>query len=187
MKKALSLVFEVDETAVNTDGETDVPTMWEDDTLTGLSTEPDIDHIPCFAHSLQLVVRDGLGSLTVVRSFRAKCCTLYNLLHQSALFRDIYEQVWGKIIPSANETYTYKQLQVTSDIDQVKLNNLPHENGHDNLILTSKELAKLRDTVQILEPFTETTDMIQVDKTVTSSCVAAIVLSFNRQLESCLT
>jgi hypothetical protein len=104
MKKALSLIFEVDEAAIITDGDMDDPTVWEDDVLTDVNLDIELQHIPCFAHSLQLVVRDGLQSLSTVRSLLAKCCKLANLLHQSALFRGLYEETFGKLVPSANET-----------------------------------------------------------------------------------
>jgi hypothetical protein len=186
MRKALSLVFIVDDSNITTDGETDDPTLWEDPSDFSFDTE--IQHIPCFAHSLQLVVRDGLGCLQSVRPLLAKCCKLANLIHQSALFRGLYEQTLGKIIPSSNETRwnsTFQQLKAVSDLDQSKVNDLLRGNGHDNLILTVKDLANLREIVMILEPFAEATDMVQSDKIVTISCVTPIVLSLNRHLQSC--
>jgi len=80
-------VFEVHDDSVTTDGEVDDPTVWEDETLTDADLDNEIEHIPCFAHSLQLVVRDGLDSLSAVRPLLAKCCKLANLIHQKALFR----------------------------------------------------------------------------------------------------
>jgi len=119
MKKALSLVFEVDDAGVTTDGEVDDPTVWEDDTLTDADPDIEIEHIPCFAHSLQLLVRDGLNSLSAVRPLLAKCCKLANLIHQSALFCGVYEQTMPKIVPSANETRwnsTYHQQSTKSGL-----------------------------------------------------------------------
>lgn len=63
----------------------------------------------------------------------------------------------------------------------MKLNDLLRDNGHGNLIMTSKELVNLREIVHILKPFAEATDIVQSDKTVT------ILLSVNRHFESCLT
>jgi len=66
---------------------------------------------------------------------------LTNLIHQSTLFRGIYEQTMQKIVPSANETRwnsTYHQLKVVSDLDHIKLNDLLRGNGHENLIPMQK-------------------------------------------------
>jgi len=84
--------------------------LWEDedddavDVLSAAGVE--CQHASCFAHSLQLVVHDGLGSLTVARSLIVKCSKLANITHQSALFRSAYESALGsgKIVPSTNET-----------------------------------------------------------------------------------
>ena len=81
MKKAMSLIFEVNNT-VNIDGETDIPTVYEDedDIHTDLSLEiNNIEHTPCFATvcSYQPIdLRGGLSSLSAVRPLLAKCCTL---------------------------------------------------------------------------------------------------------------
>jgi len=92
----------------------------------------DQEQIPCFAHSLQLVVQDGLTALGLARTLLAKCCKLANLLHQSSLFRSAYEQVMGtgKVVPSSNGTRwnsTYKQLCCIAELEQAKVNALLHE------------------------------------------------------------
>lgn len=56
----------------------------------------DCAHLACFAHSLQPVVRDGLGNLAMARSVMTKCCKLTNLVHQSALFRHACEKALGR-------------------------------------------------------------------------------------------
>ena len=53
--------------------------------------------LPCFAHSLQLVVHDGLSKLNAapMRLITGKCSKLCNLVHQSALFREAFEAKFG--------------------------------------------------------------------------------------------
>lgn len=180
----------MDDAAITTDGEIDDPTVWENDISMDVNLDIELQHIPCFAHSLQLVVRDGLKCLSTARPLLTKCCKLANLLHQSALFRGLYEETFGKLVPSSNETRwnsTYRQLNAVSELDQVKLNDLLRDNGHENLILTLKDLNSLREILKVLEPFADATDMVQSDTTVTISCVTPIVLSLNKHLQSCLT
>ena len=193
MRKALSLILEVSETSVVTDGGVDDPSLWDDgevgdgDVLDRLTT--DQEHIPCFAHSLQLVVRDGLTALGLARTLLAKCCKLANLLHQSSLFRSAYEQTMGtgKVVPSSNETRwnsTYKQLRCIAELEQAKVNALLREKSHENLILSAKDLQQLQDIIAILQPFAEATDMTQGDKMITISCVVPIILALNKHLQS---
>ena len=64
------------------------------------------------------------------------------------------------------------------------MNTLLRERGHENVILSTKELQQLHDICSILEPFAEATDMTKREKMVTLSCVVAIVLSLNNHLVS---
>ena len=101
----------------------------------------------CFAHSLQLVVRDGLSFMGVIRSTLGKCSKLANLVHQIALFRSAFEAELGagKAVPATNDTRwnsTYRQLQAIVDLDQDKLSNVL-QYKHDNLVLTTKEYQQL--------------------------------------------
>ena len=104
-RKALSLILEVSDTSVVTDGGVDDPSLWDDgevgdgDVLDPLATNQ--EHIPCFVHSLQLVVQDGLTALGLARTLLAECCKSANLPHQSSLFRSAYEQAigTGKVVP----------------------------------------------------------------------------------------
>ena len=56
---------------------------------------------------------------------------------------------------------TYRQLCCIAELDQSKVDTLLHDNCHDNLILSTKDLQQLQEIVNILEPFAEATDMIR--------------------------
>jgi len=165
-------------------------TLWCDHTDVNATEliNADAEHLACFAHSLQLVVRDGLASITgPSRGVISKCCKLTSLTHQSALFRGSYEAVMGtgRSIPAANDTRwnsTYRQIVVISNLDIELLASLLKQTNHDNLVLSAKEVAILQELVEVLAPFAEATDLSQGEKTVTISCIVPTVLALNRFL-----
>lgn len=147
----------------------------------------DMEHISCFAHSLQLVVRDGLVVVSSGRPFMAKCSKIANIVHQSALVRSKFEETMGskKSIPATNDTRwnsTFRQMSLFLSLDINGLNKLLCDTNHENLALSPKYICQLKELVSILEPFAEATDLTQGDQTVTISCVVPIILSLKAKL-----
>lgn len=193
MRKAMSVMFEVGDSSFGFPAEVDDPSLWEDDIESDVlgTVGMGCEHISCFAHSLQLVVHDGLDALTMTRLLLAKTSKLSNLIHQSSLFRGMYEEGMGsgKIVPSANETRwnsVFCQLKVVAGLDQTRLNSVLHDSNHDNLKLTPRDLAQLNEIVKLLEPFAEATLITPGEKMVTISCVVPIVLALQKHLHSSL-
>jgi len=150
------------------------------------------ERIPCFAHSLQLTIRDGLQKCAVSRTAVAKCCKLSNLVHQSTVFKSEFETAFGsrRSIPSANDTRwnsVYRQISCVVRLDAGKLADVLKKSSSTNLILTQKETQQLRELVDILEPFSEATDLAQGSSYMTISCVVPIVLSLNCKLTDFLS
>lgn len=50
---------------------------------------PNMEHLRCFAHSIQLVVRDGLSNARVMTSTLGKCSKLASMVHTSTKFKVI--------------------------------------------------------------------------------------------------
>ena len=75
--------------------------------------------LSCFAHSLQLVIKDGMAKLTSACALLAKCSRLSNIVHQSVQFKEAFEAKFGALrsIPDANTTggvvcsISFRQLQ----------------------------------------------------------------------------
>lgn len=72
----------------------DDPTLWcaVDDCFPE-DMGPGYEHIRCFAHSLQLVVKDGLKEARPLYSVLAKCSKLASLLHTSTSFQVLLEML----------------------------------------------------------------------------------------------
>lgn len=138
--------------------------------------------LSCFAHSLQLVVHDGLRKLLSARGIQSKCSKLANIVHQSALFKNEFEKKFGsgRSIPATNSTRwnsVHHQLSCIARLDEVKLQELLQETGHPNLIFTSRDSSSLQELVNILDPFAEVTELVQSDQVPTLGCVVPSIVS----------
>ena len=59
--------------------------------------------IPCFAHTIQLVVNDGLKQTSSIESALFKVSKIAKLSHTSTIFAEKLEQI-GKSVPKAKKT-----------------------------------------------------------------------------------
>jgi len=198
MKRAMEVLKDMQEDNVDTvadEGTLDDETFWED--IQGQDAV-DVQHtidkqcsvrLACFAHSLQLVIKDGLEKLTAVgvRGMMAKCSKLCSLVHQSAIFHEAFERQFGtgRSLPKPNDTRwnsTFRHLLSIANLDQVALASLLREQNQIHLTLTAKEFAILQELVDILQPFMEATDLTQGDQYPTIGCVVPSVVA----LDGCL-
>jgi hypothetical protein len=196
MKKAACFLFPVsdtpDENQLLIDDFTalDDPDLYEDIAIDDLGvTCLDGERLPCFAHSLQLTVRDGLQMVQSSRGALAKCSKLANLIHQSCKFKESFEKIFGKdrSLPVTNDTRWnsfYSHLTAIVKLDKDLLSQLCREENQTNLILTVRELQQLKELVEVLEPFADSTDIAQGDDYVTISNVVPIIVSLNQKLEA---
>lgn len=93
--------------------------LWEDldnnkETLIDMARSR--QRLSCFAHSLQLVIGDGLKEAKFISLAIAKASKFTSLLHSSTTFKNCFEATFGsgKSIPVANVTRwnsTFKQVQ----------------------------------------------------------------------------
>jgi len=107
-----------------------------------------LSRLSCFAHSLQLDIKDAMDKCASARPVMAKCCKLANYCHQSAVFREQFEIKFGQghSLPSTNVTRwssTYWQLWGVQQLDEQLLTELVRQTGHNNLVSSRimRELA----------------------------------------------
>ena len=148
-----------------------------------------IERVACFAHSLRLVVKDGLAALTS-STVLSKCSALATLVHHhSPLFKSSFEEVFGsgRSVPVANSTRwnsLLHQLEAAAGFDSDKMTTLLQQTDHSNLILSSRELSMLQELIDILQPFAEATDKTQ-GNFARISCVLPTVVALHKCLSAC--
>jgi hypothetical protein len=150
----------------------DDETVWEDlDQDDEQHVQQTIDRytkrISCFAHTLQLVVKDGLEMLSTtkgsnMKTVTGKCVQMASLCHKSAQFREAFEDKFGsgRAIPTCNQTRwnsMLHQVRAVAELDQSKLEDVLRKTDQNHLILTTREVNMLKELVSILEPFGEAT------------------------------
>uniref|UniRef100_A0A8C7DJA5 HAT C-terminal dimerisation domain-containing protein n=1 Tax=Oncorhynchus kisutch TaxID=8019 RepID=A0A8C7DJA5_ONCKI len=174
MRKAFTVCFPIEqEDEVHDEDHLDDPELWNDLTLedqqTVDATIAKKQRLQCFAHTLQLVVGDGLKETKVMTPSLSKLSKISSL---------------G--IPAAVNTRwisTLRQVKAVVQCDHRKLSHVLEKSGHKELLFTVREWNKLKELVDILKPFGEATDMTQGEKIVTISSVVPSVLSLNHHLE----
>lgn len=142
--------------------------------------------LSCFAHSLQLVVGDGLKEVKCLSQAISKVSKLSTLLHSSTIFKDRFEAVFGigKSIPVASATRwnsTFKQIQAVTQLDHTALTEMCSLD-FKNIVITTREWAQLRELCLILGPFAEATELTEGEKIITISMVVPTVLDLNTHL-----
>lgn len=184
MKKA----FKVKMAGYSDDGEND---SLDEEDMVGEQLDTDFlvgsrQRLSCFAHSLQLVVADGMKEVKVMSRALSKITKLASLLHTSTVFKDKFEAAFGrgKSIPVANVTrwsLQFRQMQAVIELDHTALTHMCSVD-FENVILSSHEWAQCKELAQILGPFAEATELTQGDKVVTISMVVPTVLELHSHL-----
>ncbi|KAJ7990613.1 hypothetical protein DPEC_G00302210 [Dallia pectoralis] len=142
--------------------------------------------LSCFAHSLQLVIHDGMKEVKAISLTIAKTSRFTRLLHSSTPFKEKFEAVFGtgKSVPAANATRwnsTFKQIQALSVLDHKDLTEMCIVD-FENVVFTSREWNQLKDLCAVLSPFSEATELTEGEKSVTISMVVPTVLDLNTHL-----
>uniref|UniRef100_A0A3B4ZNS1 Uncharacterized protein n=1 Tax=Stegastes partitus TaxID=144197 RepID=A0A3B4ZNS1_9TELE len=162
--------------------------LWEDMTSVEDTELPwsSVERLSCFAHSLQLVVNDGMKEVWAVSRTIAKTSRFTTLLHSSSQFKDKFEAMFdtSKTVPAANNTgwnSTFKQVQSLTALDHKALTEVC-SNNYEDVIFSSCEWNQLKELCTVLAPLSEATDLTKGEKSVTISMVVPTVLDLNTHL-----
>ena len=184
MKRAFATAFpETFDDGVDDDG------IWEDvgvDELQGIL--PSHERLSCFAHSLQLVVGEGLKAVKNINPVMGKVSRLTTMLHTSVAFKEAFEVFYGpnRGVPQPNATRwnsTLRQVRAVLALGWNKINNLLDDQDKSHIKFTAREWSQLKELNYVLSPFLEATDITQGDKAVTISSIVPTVLSLAQCLQ----
>ena len=121
-------------------------------------------HLPCYAHTLQLVVRDGINKENQhLKNVVSKASQIINHIRKSINASEILED--EKRVQAQNVTRWNSQLIMIRSILQIpesKLQDIDY-----SVKLTAYERKLLKELCEILTPFEEATHLIQQQKHVT--------------------
>ena len=137
-------------------------------------------HQPCFSHTIQLVVKDGLKYADQINRVLGKVSKLVSHVRSSTQASDILEREAKIRLQAANVTRWNSQLMVlrsllkVSDDTMEKLDYSGKPNQHDMNIV--------KDLVEILTPFEWATDLTQGQNKVTASVILPVVRGLRSEI-----
>ena len=158
--------------------------------MTAAIKQINVRHIPCFAHSLNLVVQDSIKTTEDVQKLKEKIKTIVSFFQHSVKASDKLTQVQEqhkqppkKIIQDVETRWNSTYYMMERYLEQ-------HEHvtytlcymGKNNMCLTNEELVLLQDTINVLEPFEEATKEMSAEKVTSLSKVIPMV----RGIQECM-
>jgi len=134
--------------------------------------DPSDLRLSCFAHSLQLCIRDGLKNAAYIPKLLAKCQALAKFSHKSSKMADLLDQL-NTHIHKMNLTRWNSEYMLIKSIASIGKNDLELITSiMDNPIkFSNKDFVILKEVIDILEPFCEISIKCQADMAVTASLV----------------
>lgn len=150
-------------------------------------------HHPCFAHTLNLIVKDSLKSVPEVVKVLEKCSAIVSFFHHSTQatqkLRGIQQQLKvaeHKLIQSVDTRwnsvfYMLERLCEQNEAVTTALCLL----GRNALCLNEGELSLIKQTVDALRPFEEVTREVSAEKYVSVSKVIPLVSLIHRAVAAC--
>jgi hypothetical protein len=153
-------------------------------TLTPLADQEFL-RLPCFAHSLQLVVNDGIKASGAALSALRKVALLAKFAHKSVPFAEKLEKA-QVTIPRAVQTRWNTQFHTVKkviDIPSFVLNPMLTDLKRNELILNTRDRRILEEFISLFELFNEATKLTQGEQYATISLVAPSVLGLLHDLE----
>ena len=140
----------------------------------------------CLAHTIQLVVNDGMKEASDrIKQVIGKCKTLTSSIHMSAKATETLEREGVCHIPSPNATRwnsTYLMINAIVKIESTNgglLRNVAETVG-SSVQLTDRDIATLKELCLLLEPFADATVRLEAESVPTSGMVLPVVIGLTK-------
>jgi hypothetical protein len=147
----------------------------------------------CVAHSLQLVVGDGLKeAMRSIKLLLEKCGSLVSSIHKSCKATELLEVEAGFGIPSPNVTRWNSHYRMISAINRVSDRASDSDDRLCELIglsckFTETDNTTLKELQVLLKPFQVVTEKLQSETKVTSSQVLPNIIGLRHKLQQIST
>ena len=139
-----------------------------------------IEHHACFAHTLQLVVKDGLTKVGQAGIVIIKCSNLVSFVRRSTVAADVLQH--DKRLQACNSTRWNSQLKMIRSVLSVPESKLAELVEAPKL--TSHERNILKDICEILTPFEEATDFVQTSCVPSAGYVLPCIRGLNHHMQA---
>ena len=136
-------------------------------------------HIPCFLHSLQLVVKDGLNNMGTGSAAIAKGAKLVSHVRHSCLASDLLED--GYKLQAKNDTRWNSTLVMLKSL--LKADPLKLEKLNTQYKLSTFDMKICKEIINILTPFKIATTQCQSQNSVTASLVIPCIRGLKAELD----
>ena len=137
---------------------------------------------PCFAHTLQLVVKDGLKEAKQLNKIIKKVSKIVSHCRKSSKSSELLEDYTK--LQLANATRWNSQVTMLRSLLKLPSNILDQIMFNADINLTAYEQQLCTELVDVLQPFQLATDLVQGDKVVTASFVISSVKGLRVELKS---
>ncbi|CAF2196729.1 unnamed protein product [Rotaria magnacalcarata] len=166
--------------------EDDIAESDNDEVENELDKREELIRLPCFIHTLQLVVKDALDGSGCTRSAMAKVTGIAKLSHKSIPVAEKLQEFKLSILLAVITRWNSQFITVSKilGISNVFLNDLLTEQKKDELVLSMKDSAILRQFISIFTLFVEATTRTQAEECVLISLLAPSILGIYYDLEN---
>ena len=181
MVKAFTLPG-MDDLATDRDEDEDEDDCFEEEPLSDEFDQSQAQRSPCFAHTLQLVVKDGLKETKQMKQILKKVSKIVSHCRKSNKSSEILEE--HTKLQLANATRWSSQVTMLKSVLKLPTNILDQIQTNAGVTLTTYELQLCKELVDVLQPFQLVTDLVQGDKVVTASFVISSIKGLRAELAS---
>jgi len=146
-------------------------------------------NLRCYAHTMQLVIKDSLKSITSLSALTKKCFSIAQKSHNIQAFSEAIANSKLKSIPKFNVTRWNSELQTLKGVANIysqaacTVEKILTDNKLAHLKLKPGQIEVLDGIIEVLSPFEVATDLLQGESYCTISEVAPTILQLLSQLE----